>query len=670
MSKPDPNIMHRAYSMVEVRSVDDEKRVLKGIATTPRVDRMGDSIDPMGVEVASDIPLFLYHDSTKTVGRAKFGKATKSGIPFEASIPHVPESDSKVLKDRVDEAWAMLKHRLITAVSVGFRALEDGMKPLKGGGWEFLKTEVMELSLVPIPAQPDALITGIKSPVFAEMIRKSFDSETRAASGNAPPESRHDPGASGIPPKPASSGSFFARSNAMTLKELMELRSTQRARLDELKAAFSAEGHEITDEEQDEFDSLLDSVKGLDQQIRLKRLEEMDGKSAAPVRGRTPAEGSASRGPTVFSRNADPEDKFAGQGYIRMLFAKAEAFRVQRAGGYMRPAEYAAKRWGKSNPQLVQWIKANEVAGGGTDSGEWGAELVGIDNRYRGDFVNFLYAMTVFDRLGLRPAPKNVSVKGQDGAATGYWVGQSKAIPVSKPDFSTTDLTILKAAGICVASKELLADSDPAAEQLIRDSLVEAIAQRIDTTFLSADAASNGVSPAGILNGVNPLLITGTDEAAVRTMVKNLYSQFITDKNSSGLKFVMNPGMAKAVGLIVNALGQTSFPGLGASGGELLGDPVVTGDNVDPSNIILLKPSDIWMLDDGIDVSMSDSAMIEQNSVPTGATDTPSAATATLTSMFQEDSVAIKVVRRMSYKKRRSNVVQWISDADFDGTVS
>ncbi len=242
---------------------------------------------------------------------------------------------------------------------------------------------------------------------------------------------------------------------------------------------------------------------------------------------------------------------------------------------------------------------------------------------------------------------------------------------MSKPDFSTTDLTTLKAAGICIASKELLADSDPAAELLIRDSLVQAISQRIDTTFLSTTAASAGVSPAGILNGVAPLHVTGTDEAAVRTMIKALYSQFITDKNASDLKLVMNPGMAKAIGLIVNALGQTSFPGLGAKGGVLLDDPVVTGDNVDPSTVLLVKPSDIWIIgDDGLDISMSDSAMIEQNSAPTGATDTPTAASVTMTSMFQEDSVAIKVVRRTSYKKRRANAVTWVDDADFDGTVS
>lgn len=103
----------------------------------------------------------------------------------------------------------------------------------------------------------------------------------------------------------------------------------------------------------------------------------------------------------------------------------------------------------------------------------------------------------------------------------------------------------------------------------------------------------------------------------------------------------------------------------------LINTKVVTGDNVDPSDIILIKPSDVWKIgDSGLQVSVSREAMIEQDTAPTGATDTPAAASATMVSMFQEDSTAIKVVRRINFKKRRANAVQWISNADYDGVSS
>lgn len=657
--------MQKAYARLDVKEMSRgaEQITIKGIASSPTVDRMGDRVNPMGAKFKTPLPLLLYHDSKSPVGQVRLAKPTKTGIPFEATIPIVKEPG--VVQDRTNEAIHSLQYDLIGCCSIGFNPDLDSLKRTDTG-YDIESWEWLELSLVPIPAQPDAVITGIKS----------FDTALRAASGQRSSGST-SPGASGN--TAASRGNSSNRSpkgnDMKTLTQLREERTTKAARLNELAEMLKADDHTVTAEEEEEFDILETEIKSLDTDIRVARATAVNASTAKGVDGTGSAAAARSRintgGGMSFTRNADPDDKFKGQGFVRSLIAKAASFHARKHGGNLSVSDFAAQRWGKSNPQMIQWIKANEITGGGTGSGEWGAELVGIDNRYNGDFVDFLYAMTVFDRLGLRPAPKNVSVKGQDGAAVGYWTGESKGIPVSKPDFSTVDLTMLKAAGIVVASKELLADSDPAAEMLIRDSLVEAIAQRIDTTFLSVTAASAGVSPAGILNGVTALHTSGTDEAAVRSMIKALYSQFITDKNASDLKLVMSPGMAKAIGLIVNALGQTSFPGLGAKGGVLLDDPVITGDNVDPSTVLLIKPRDIWLIgDSGVDVSMSDSAMIEQNSAPLGATDTPTAASVTLTSMFQEDSVAIKVVRRLNYKKRRANAVAYVDDADFDGTVS
>lgn len=154
-------MQNRAYSLIHTKELNDEKRMLRGIATTPRVDRVGDIVEPLGIKVAADIPLFLYHDHKMIVGRAKFGKATKDGIPFEASIPDVPEHGA--LKARLDEAWQLVKYGLITAVSIGFKTFADKVERLKGGGLRFLETEVYELSLVPVPAQSEAIIQQFKS---------------------------------------------------------------------------------------------------------------------------------------------------------------------------------------------------------------------------------------------------------------------------------------------------------------------------------------------------------------------------------------------------------------------------------------------------------------------------------------------------------------------------
>ncbi len=654
--------MKRAYSIVEnIKAAEEgDERVIRGIATTPSVDRMGDVIDPMGVQVAGDIPLFLYHDSWQTVGRAKLGKATKDGIPFEARLPLVKEMGR--LKDRVDEAWQMLKYRLITGVSIGFNATETAA--MKEGGYRFLKTEVLELSLVPIPANADALITTVKSICEGH----------RAALG--PPQYQHGrPGASGHHSGAPSGALSHSRSQKgtdtmKTISQLREERNTKAARLQELTTLWQGADHQKTAEERAEFDTLDAEILDLDDEIRVLRVAEIQSAGARPVAGETRGAAAGSRGPTIIVRKQDPDDAFKGQSYTRLLIAKALAFMSVKEGNVVSPVDIARHRWGKSHPKLVEVIRT-AVAGGGTGSGEWGAELVESQTRFNGDFVDYLYSMTVFDRLPLRPMPARVHIKGQDGAATGYWVGESKAIPVSKADFSDVELTPLKVAAMAVCSKELITDSSPSAEMWIRDSIAQASAQRVDTTFLSTTAASSGVSPAGILNGLSAGAPSGTDAAAVRADLMTLYTGFLSAKNASGLVQVMTPSMAKALSLLVNSLGQTEFPNLNANGGTLLGDQVYTGDNVTGGHWILLKPSDIWKIgDSGIEVSMSDQATIEQNDAPAGAGDTPTAASATLMSLWQTEQVGFKVVRRINYKLRRSGAVAYLDNAEYGGVVS
>lgn len=42
--------LDRAYSLLEVKAIDEEKRILTGIATTPTPDRIGDIVVPEGAE--------------------------------------------------------------------------------------------------------------------------------------------------------------------------------------------------------------------------------------------------------------------------------------------------------------------------------------------------------------------------------------------------------------------------------------------------------------------------------------------------------------------------------------------------------------------------------------------------------------------------------------------
>lgn len=653
----------RAYSVLNIKAAESgTKRTFKGIASTPTTDRMGDIVEPKGAVFKLPIPLLWQHNSSDPIGWITSAKVTDKGIEIEGEVADIP--DAGTLKDRLATAWQMLKAGLVRGLSIGFNSIESArIEP--GYGLRFLKWEWLELSAVTIAANQEATITAIKS----------IDTELLAASGRAKSGARPGAQLPGVPGSgnPAAKRGTYSetKGNVMkTLKELRELRAQKMARMTELSELKKAETRQLTEEEAGEFDSLLAEVGELDDQIREKSMEALNAAAAVPANGSNSKHAAASRAPMGFVKTQDPDDKFKGQAYTRLLIAKAAAFTALKSGHFVSPADIAAHRWGKTHPKLVEYIRA-AVAGGGTGSGEWGAELAQSDTRYTGDFVEFLYAMTVFDRLPLRSVPARVHIKGQDGAATGYWVGESKAIPVSKADFSDVELTPLKVAAMAVCSKELVADSSPSAEMLIRDSIAEASAQRVDTTFLSTAAASAGVSPAGLLNGLSALAPSGTDAAAIRADFQALVQPFITAKNAGNLVHVMTPSLALAISMLVNALGQTEFPDITEAGGTLFKRPVYTGDNVTAGDWIVMKPSDIWKIGDGgIDVSMSDTATIEQNDAPQGAGDTPTAASATLMSLWQTEQIGFKVVRRINYAKRRSGSVQVLSNAEYGGVIS
>lgn len=396
--------------------------------------------------------------------------------------------------------------------------------------------------------------------------------------------------------------------------------------------------------------------------------------AATPATATTAAAApAASPSPRILVTSRDPNANVRGISMTRVAIANILA----RLDG-VNPVAVAQHRWGNIDPNVVRVVQmlnttggmryaANEVAAGG--GAGWGNELT-TAALYEADFIEYLYSQTLFDQMGFREVPADITIKGQDGSATGYWVGEGKAIPASALDFLTVSLTPLKAAALSVITKELMRRSSPAAEILVRDSLVEASAQRIDTTAFSASAASAGVSPAGLFNGVSALASAGTDANGVRQDVAALVNVFITAKNASGLVWAMHPTLAVTLSMMVNEFGVREFPNITAEGGVFFGYPVKTGHNIATTTLALLKPSDIYKITRApgeLEISVSDEATVEMSSAPTGSAigSPPVAGSAVPVSMFQTESVAVKVVRPVNYAKRRSGAAQLIDDVAY-----
>jgi HK97 family phage major capsid protein len=659
---------YRAYSSLVVKAFDASGRTFSGIATTPSTDRVGDVVEPLGIEFRNPLPLFLFHDSKQPVGTVSFGRPTKDGVPFTANVPDVAEEGD--VKRLTDKAAHFVKYGLIRAVSIGFRALEDGIEVLKSGGYRFLKTEVMELSLVPIPANPDAVINAHTIKSFDSIAH--LDAEFAQSAAVSRP---HSPALVGAPvvqlttPKATTMKTYAERIAASEAT-----RAAKAAELDAIQTKAMDEGRTKDAAESEQFDTLSAEIEAIDKDLAdLHKLARLNAQKAAPVAAATPAQAAASR-EGVISVSVKQPDMPAGIGFARAVMCKT----VARLDG--RYAVDVAKERYPSDEKLVAHLKAAVPAGTSTQT-VWAGPLVDQTN-LAGEFIEYLRPMTVVGKFGqggipsLRRVPFNIRVASQTSGGTGYWVGEGASKPLTSFAFSATTLLYTKVAAIAVITQELARFSTPSAEALVRDALAGALIERLDRDFIDpAEAGTANVQPASITNGLTAQSSAGTSADNARTDLTGLISAFIeANIDPTSLVLIMPNTLALALSLMVNSLGQPEFPGLTMRGGTLQGIPVITSQYAANASgggnlVIAVNASDVFLADDGqVTVDASTEASLQMADAPTANSATATAVS--VVSMYQTNSIALRAERFINWAKRRSEAVVYMDDVNWGSVGS
>jgi HK97 family phage major capsid protein len=285
------------------------------------------------------------------------------------------------------------------------------------------------------------------------------------------------------------------------------------------------------------------------------------------------------------------------------------------------------------------------------------------------EFIELLRPETIVGKLTqLRAVPFNVRIPGQISGSSVAWVGETAPKPVSALGFQDITLRFNKLAGIVVISDELARLSTPSAEAIIQGDLTAQIAQFMDDAFVNpAYAAVTDVRPASVTNGVTPIAATGIDAESLREDIRAAYSTFIAANLSvAGATWIMTSTQAMAIGMMMNPLGQPEFPGIGATGGTLIGLPVIVSETVPTDSsgtiMVLVKQSEILLADEGgVTIDVSREASVQMNSSP----DNPTTASTVLTSLWQNNLVGIRAERMITWKKRRPQAVAYISGANY-----
>ena len=152
--------IQRAWSSFHLKNIDQELREITGVASTPSIDRAGDTVVPEGAVYVLPLPLIWMHQHDAPIGQVEDVKVSKSGLGIVARIAKVTEPGR--LKERCDEAWQCVTHQLVRGLSIGFKPLENGIEYVKGGV-KYLCRELLEVSIVTIAANREAQIVSARN---------------------------------------------------------------------------------------------------------------------------------------------------------------------------------------------------------------------------------------------------------------------------------------------------------------------------------------------------------------------------------------------------------------------------------------------------------------------------------------------------------------------------
>lgn len=146
-----------------------EKSVTTFIMSTPTVDRMGDTIDPLGWDLSNfnKNPIALFnHCYDMPIGKWANVRVENNQLIGDLELAAAGTSEL------VDTVRSLVEQRILSAVSVGFGAIDY---EFGDQGIEFKKQELMECSLVSVPANPQALAIARS---FGVDVKKIFTPES------------------------------------------------------------------------------------------------------------------------------------------------------------------------------------------------------------------------------------------------------------------------------------------------------------------------------------------------------------------------------------------------------------------------------------------------------------------------------------------------------------
>lgn len=277
-------------------------------------------------------------------------------------------------------------------------------------------------------------------------------------------------------------------------------------------------------------------------------------------------------------------------------------------------------------------------------------------------FAALVRARTFFGQLqGTISAPMNVSFGAQldtDGIAD--YIGESEPVPFAQLSVESKSLPPTKLAIGAPFTKELARTSAPNAAVLVQADLVRRL--RLGSDIAALDPTRGAIAnkrPASLTFGATEVTASGDLSLDIARLLAGI---------SGGQAAAPHLAMSVTVALYLCTLrglgGERLFPDLGLVGGRIFGVPVIVVSAGAGNLIVAVDATGVVLADEGVELDSTTEAAVQMSTTPTnssGGVGSPAAPVpTTLTSLWQNDSVAIKATWFLNWA-RRSDAVAFMS---------
>lgn len=656
MSTSDPNIKGSRMTDRITKGVQSASDPFEFILSSESKDRVGDVIKQDGWKLTAfkQNPIALFgHSHGFPIGTWKSIRV--EGTRLIAKLDMAAPGTSP----RIDEIRSLIEQGILKAVSVGFRILDyepmDEKEPW--GAWLIKKAELLETSVVSVPANPDALALAKSLGVSKDTRELVFGSRD------------------GVSASGRKSLSTPTRKKGVTPMKLGDRIVSVVASIDGLKDQISdvvktAEdaGRELLEEETLQIEELSEQLTSAEQSLKGLQAAE---KALASRAEKVEATRSASATPAKVKTGKDSD-----------LIFKAAHVSLRAYVEKKSPLTILDERY--SNDERVGAMVKAATEGANTTTVGWAAELV--DTALVG-FMQELKPVSVYGRLadagtaipfGMANAV-TVPRRAGAGQVPGSFVGENATIPVKQGEFASTTYNRYKAAVITMFSKELQRVSNPQIEGLLRDAIMTDTGIMLDSVLLDpAATAIAGIRPASPWNGSATQASAGDTLADILTDLRFLLDT-LSAANAGRMPYiVMNPSRLTGLSMLTNANGSFVFRDEIAQG-RIMGVPLIVSTNCPAQQVYIVDAADfgtafgspefdvseqatlVMADDDGVAPTMADTNAVSvagSLNVSDAAGTTPPTV---VRSMFQTWELALRMVMPVSWGMMRTGVVAHIT---------